>query len=554
LTEGATRRRAVAGVAAACLWVAACVGSLGTLVFLNDHYGRISPARQIAVYGELPFRDFFDPGYFMPELGSAILQRLLGDNLFGEALLATTFVATGTVLVFLLGLRISHSPGIALAASIGAWLFLPRAYDYDKILFYPLGVLVCWRYIERPGAGSAWLLAAGLVAGALFRYDTGFYVAVAAFVTLAIVHGRDWRTLGRRLALVTAAVIALSTPALTFVQVNGGLADAVDQMVTYGRRETARTRVPEAPAIGALVEAARVPAAPGESVRTRIRWTTAEADAFLLALFRTLPLLAVVIVVLAVRSGGVSSADQVARLASLIAMCVLLNIFVLRDPVNARFGGIAGPAAILAAWLIQRAWTARRAVTRAILRAGVAAVVALTAWSAALSSDWGQRFTYEAFRPAHLAGVVRGLTASPPALDTLPDRRLVGLVRYLRECTAPTDRVLLGWFAPEVYFYAQRGFAGAMVVVFGEHWSEERFQRRSIGALASQSVPLVILRAGDESFARSYPLIMRHIGEHYRNAGVTAFAPGGQVDYTVFVRRDRPPSYIHAASSMPCFW
>lgn len=36
--------------------------SLGTYVFSDDHFGRISPGRQISRYGELPFRDFFDPG------------------------------------------------------------------------------------------------------------------------------------------------------------------------------------------------------------------------------------------------------------------------------------------------------------------------------------------------------------------------------------------------------------------------------------------------------------------------------------------------------------
>ena len=32
--------------------------SLSTVILLDDHFGRISPGRRIAQYGDLPFRDF----------------------------------------------------------------------------------------------------------------------------------------------------------------------------------------------------------------------------------------------------------------------------------------------------------------------------------------------------------------------------------------------------------------------------------------------------------------------------------------------------------------
>ena len=229
-------------------WVAALLGlgsvwfSLATLVLLNDHFGRISPARQIVVYGELPFRDFFDPGYFLTELSSAALLRLLGDNLLGEALLTTAFIAGGTVLVFLLSVRLTGSILVSLGAAVLALLSLPRAYDYDKVLFYPLGLLLCWRYIDRPDAGRLWAAAAGVVVAALFRYDSGVYMGAAMLVAMAVVHRDDWRTVTRRAALLLIAVACLALPFLSFIQVaGGGLANAVDQVVTYGRRETART-------------------------------------------------------------------------------------------------------------------------------------------------------------------------------------------------------------------------------------------------------------------------------------------------------------------------
>ena len=63
-------RRAAALIAVA-VWGLGFVFTLATYTFSDDHFGRISPARQIARYGELPFRDYFDPGYVLTELSSA---------------------------------------------------------------------------------------------------------------------------------------------------------------------------------------------------------------------------------------------------------------------------------------------------------------------------------------------------------------------------------------------------------------------------------------------------------------------------------------------------
>jgi len=91
------------------VWAVGFLLPVGTLIITNDHFDRISRARQVARYGELPFRDFFDPGYFMAVLSSAALQRVLGDNLLADMLLDATFIATGTVIVFLLARRASSS-------------------------------------------------------------------------------------------------------------------------------------------------------------------------------------------------------------------------------------------------------------------------------------------------------------------------------------------------------------------------------------------------------------------------------------------------------------
>ena len=72
---------------------------LRSLDLRNDQFGRISPGRQILTLGELPFRDFLDPGYFLTEFSSAAVQWLLGQNLLGELLLNALLIAAGCLFV-----------------------------------------------------------------------------------------------------------------------------------------------------------------------------------------------------------------------------------------------------------------------------------------------------------------------------------------------------------------------------------------------------------------------------------------------------------------------
>ena len=239
-----------------------------------------------------------------------------------------------------------------------------------------------------------------------------------------------------------------------------------------------------------------------------------------------------------------------AELAGLVTLCVCLNVFILRDPIGARLGGMAGPIAILTAWLAQQTWRASMAA-----RFVVVVVLVVTVWCIPASADWRGRITTQMVRPS---GLVRGIAtwaASPPPFDGIPNRAIVGLARYLRECTAPTDRLFATWFVPDLYFYAQRGFAGRIVALFGSHWSEERFQRRSVEALASQSVPIVVTRTGDERFGEDYPLIAGYLRDRYSLAGTSDFGDAdiGKGGYSVWVRNDRHTTETYDVTSFPCF-
>jgi len=211
LTEGRTQPGVQPAPIVECLvipalfWCAALALSIGSYSLTNDQFGRISPARQVAAYGELPFRDYLDPGYYLTEISSALVQHLFGYNLLNELLQNTTFVATGTLLVLLLVRRVSGCPALGMAAASVAWLSMPRADDYDKVLFYPLGLLVLWRYLDAPRIGRLIALAGTLVIAGLFRYDNGLYIGIGALVAIFVAHGFTRPALREAGELVAAA-------------------------------------------------------------------------------------------------------------------------------------------------------------------------------------------------------------------------------------------------------------------------------------------------------------------------------------------------------------
>lgn len=254
------------------VWILAWLFTLTIYTFTDDHFDRISRARQIARYGELPFRDFFDPGYFLTEFVSAAVQRLAGDNLLGEMVLTSAFIATGALVVMLLVRRVAPSAASAVVITVLVIVASPRPYDFDKFFFYPLGILLCWQYIDRRTVRSVLSLAGAVVAAGMFRYDNGIFIGVAALVTIAVVHVRETATMIRRAGVFAAACIVWAIPYLVFLQMTAGIVDAAGQMVDYARREGARTRIAAVPT-DVFSDFRIEPLQPPPPDRIQVRWT-----------------------------------------------------------------------------------------------------------------------------------------------------------------------------------------------------------------------------------------------------------------------------------------
>jgi len=114
--------------------------------------------------------------------------------------------------------------------------------------------------------------------------------------------------------------------------------------------------------------------------------------------------------------------------------------------------------------------------------------------------------------------------------------------------------VFAGWFVPELYFFSGRGFAGGMVVTFGDHWSAPDRQRQIIAKLDAESVPIVILVAAARTgFRDSYPLVDDYFRVRYEEAGSSAFGDPDGTLYELLTRRGRPRVGKDPNFSMPCF-
>jgi hypothetical protein len=116
--DPAPRRRWVAASAIAGLFLAtALLRYLSLNGFSNDHYQYLAGAQQMLL-GELPTRDFVDPGQPLMYSVSAGSQILLGRTLFAEAVMTALAFGVAAACVAVIAWRISHSLVVGLIASV----------------------------------------------------------------------------------------------------------------------------------------------------------------------------------------------------------------------------------------------------------------------------------------------------------------------------------------------------------------------------------------------------------------------------------------------------
>jgi hypothetical protein len=533
-------------LAIACLAFVFRFNALGGALagFDNEEFNKLTRVNLILA-GEQPIRDFNDGELrgIRPSLTyelPAWAQRRWGRNLLTHGVLTCGILAGCAAMVLLLARVLSRSLVVGLLAALAVMTSVPKLYNYPKVLTLTVAMAAVYWAISRPTIARLAVLAAWTVAAVLFRHDLGVYVAVATSAGLIACERRPWRVPARRLATYGVLTVLFSLPSVVWVAYYAGilpyLSDTLFAVGAEGRRLQAWP----------LIDLADPLSAPGlVALNYYAFWAIPVFGILLIALYtwRRVPL----------------PRRFVAMGVALATTTLVTNFFFLRSNLPARFGDAMVPVALVAAWLAGAVPEGSPRRQRAFAQAGVALVLlALCAAFVPMNqivhelgtgglSDSGS-VVLSKFRD-----VAVSLRAEPPVTWTeKPVVRTIAVSRYLAECTAPEDRVLLATFADEVAYFARRQFAGGQRRFTSNVLTSESDQRQVLERLARQSVPVVVTDPNyDPEFTTDYPLVARHIEAHYREVGVVT--DGVTPILHVWVEKTRRPVRTDPVLGFPCF-
>jgi hypothetical protein len=503
--------------------------------FHNDHFVYLAPAQQMLA-GELPIRDFVEPGTPLMHAVSAAARLVFESPLMAEAVVVSTALGLAAALTMYAAFFASGSLGIAVVVTIAEIALFPRAYHYPKLFVHAAGILAMWGYVRMPSVRRAWLLALCVVIAFLFRHDHGLLLGGAAVLTAAC--ARSASDSGpRRVAQMAGMIGLLVLPYLLYVQTTIGLPEYFASGLAYSEAEADRTNLP-----WWVFDAIAGEAAAGTL-------------AALFYLYHLLPLLALGVLGWR-RIKGSPIQMGAPQILPLALLAIAANVTLLRSPLQARLPDVAVHACILAAWLVPQAWrvagawgVAARGVV--VLGAGIAALGVNAVGGPAERLDRAGLLSRPDAVLAHARQQVSELQ-QPFSERQFPSRiagALVPFFEYVGRCTTPDHRLLVAGDAPEVYVYARRLFAGGQPLLRHGFFSTEADQRRLLLRLRRQLVPLALV-VTDADFG-AFRLVMAEIERDFEP--VLEIPVEGRASVQVRVSRHVRPRGVDAVTSLPCF-
>jgi len=522
-------------------------GSLGG--FDNDEFFILTRADAM-LDGEQPLRDFSDGELraAWPSLSYQIpawTQQVWGRNLLVYAWLVCGALAVCAAIVFLLARGIAGGWLVPLAAALAVIASYAKPYNYPKLLTLCVAIaLVRWT-IARPTTIRIALLAAWTVIAALFRQDYGVYVAVAAIAALVFTGGaglgegagrRRVRPAIGRIGGYVGFGLLFALPSVIWIAYYKGIPHYITDILASIRGEGRRL----------------------------VSWPVIDMSqpfandsliALLYYVFWTVPIIAMLFLIV---SSLRRSWDHHASLGvATIPMALLVNYFFLRGNLPARFGDAIVPVVLLVAWMAG-VWPHAQGASRFAVRVSASALLVLMIAAFfpinSIASELRTAgFTSMSRIPGRFAEVSDLLREQPPRTWTItPHDGSMAIARYLAECTAPDDRVLVAINADEIPYFARRRFAGGQGSFYSNLLKSDDDQRLVLQRLARQSVPVVVSHPNyHDEFAVNYPLVAQHIAAHYRDVGVITY--DDKPVLRVFVEAARPPVRVDTVLGYPCF-
>ena len=565
------------------------------------------PEATALLAGDHPYRDFFEWGAPLAAYLSAGAQLVVGYRLIGEFLLQWFFIVAGVVISFHIGLRLSRSITASLVVIPLALIILGSTptYHYSKLFFLPLTIWLAWWYMDHPGVRRTVVFGVATAVAFLFRHDYGVYTGFAFLVALAL--GPITNPGLRRLKsmvndgaayVVAAAVVVM--PWAIVVQMNEGLVEYVQTRSTMyeePERAVVYASLLELNPVRALTPSptpAPTPAVVGflwndnvdEALRHQLerqhglrlldardahgRWQYEVSNVYDMGLFKLDPYISdgagfkwsrledirwhvpahenallwlqqmvLLIPLLLLVTGGFelwrgrhrsdAGPPDAGRMVLAGTFLAVVDSALIRQP---SYMVIVAPvtAALSARFLVAKTAVRRGCAIGTLLLTGVATLV------------WVRDTPL--FRPSEFVDSVSGafsqLLASPP-VNGNPS------FRYLHDCTAPGDRLLVTGMTPfQVSYYAQRPIAGGHLYWRSGWRSGPVYEEQSLSLLQRQSVPIAVsTRKHVLDDFRRYPKIHEYLVKNYVEVEGS--------DGKILVDARRRPTGRFGPMGFPCF-
>jgi len=537
---------------------------LATASFTNDDYLHLSTAQQV-VLGAVPVRDFLDPGELLFYSTSAAAQLVLGRSMLSEVLLDAFLLSLGQVLVFALAARAARSVVVGLLVAAIPVVIVERLYSYPKTFLYAVALVLIWRYIDTRRLRVLWALSLWTGLAFLFRHDHGGYIGVTAVLMIAIAHGRDRPALARALAQFSVPIVVMLVPFFVFLHLNGGIPFYVRGMLDTARGEYTRTvgAFPSFHLAWSGVLPWPVPAPPREIDPNVTAWNY----------YVTVAMAPLTLLVLAgdwlrrrradAAAGWRGMDHEAPKLACAAILGALMHVYLLRAKSDSAIADVSALTAVLGAWLLARGLAAgwhgaRRIFSLEPRRSLVGAWAGLAGMGVAVGV---YAVTARSLRDGPVGDGARTFARTLAAGDDPLAGRLESLrrmtapyddegARYLFECTAETDRVLItSGYRPELYYAAGRGFAAGRLYYLNSLAPSPEFKAFSLDRLRAERVPIALMNPEDREFMDEFRGLYQYLQGHYRAAGQVEFW-GTRFDVLVDARIAQTGTW---AERLPCY-
>jgi hypothetical protein len=503
----------------------------------NDHYMHMAWAEQLRL-GDLPGRDFVDPGMPLQYVLSAMVQSWW-QGPFSELLLSAAMMGVAAGLTCWLVTGLTNSVLLGLAAAAIEAVLLPRLYGYPKLLMPALVLVTLWHCSARPG-----MLAAVTVFSGLLRYDLGAFAALSVMAGL-LAAPTSMRARLRAVGGFVLATALLASPYLAAIQWREGIAEHVRESTEFSKSDAHQLlhRWDDQPAIGG--------------------WPVTDQDAAAVLYYAAGGLVVAAGLLLVVRRRSLPPATaQVLAAGTTCLACYA--VWIIRHPIVARVPDAAAllsivgvTSAVLVVRMIRVDFTHRRRVRPTLAMAGLSGILALVLVSVVELSKLDEA--------VERANLLRGIDKMQQRLDALvtanaewpwdrywPQGELPEAVRYLNQCVPADERVLLTWSAPEYYYFSRRGFgAGQALFLPPRAFTTAADQEKMIDRLTREQVPLVLINETTRGeFAAAYPEFDRYLRDRYLPSATFEIRGGATI--TIAVRTDLKAGRGFGEHGWPC--